>query len=263
MPESLPCRICASATRSLGRLRVLARHDVGFHQCRGCGFAQTDDPWWLDEAYSDAITATDLGLLARCRTMARRVPAVLACTPALRLPVLDWGGGYGTLTRMLRDAGIDCHHHDPYCSNVHARGFEGSLEDRDRWGAVLAIEVLEHLVDPWPFLRAAASRTDLLIATTAVVTEPAPPLDSWWYWAPEHGQHVSFYSARSLRRIAGELGMDYVPAGSLHVFARGHHPALRALMRFSPLRRAALAVRRPRGLLQSDYADAVRRSMGG
>lgn len=262
MPDSPPCRICSTATRPIGRLAVLGRHDVGFHQCPLCGFAQTDQPWWLEEAYSDAISATDLGLLARCRAMAHRVPALLACTSVLRLPVLDWGGGYGTLTRMLRDAGIDCRHYDPYCLNVHALGFEGSLEDQHRWGAVLAIEVLEHLVDPWAFLRAAAARTDLVIATTAVVSEPAPPLDSWWYWAPEHGQHISFYSARSLRRIASELGMVYVPTGSMHVFARGHHPALRALMRFSPLRRAALAVRRPSGLLQSDYAHVVRRTMG-
>jgi hypothetical protein len=263
MPEAPRCRVCGAPTRPLGRLRVLGRHDVGYHQCPSCGFAQTDDPWWLAEAYADAITATDLGLLARCRTMSRRIPSVLACTGALRGPVLDWGGGYGTLTRMLRDAGIDCRHHDPHCANIHARGFEARLEDRERWGAVLAVEVLEHLPDPWSFLRPAAARTDLIVATTCPVHEPARPLGSWWYWAPEHGQHVSFYSRRSMRRIAAELGMTYVPAAGLHVFARGLGALPRLAMRVAPLRRALLAARRPRGLLAADYAAAVRAGSGG
>ena len=254
------CRICSSATRPLGRQLVLGRHDVGYHQCTACGFAQTDDPWWLGEAYCDAITATDLGLLARCEAMSRRIPAILACGPALREPVLDWGGGYGTLTRMLRDAGIDCHHFDPHCPNIHARGFEATLDCRPRWGAVIAIEVLEHLVDPWSFLRPAAERTDLIIASTCPVHVPARPLGRWWYWAPEHGQHVSFYSRPSLRRIATALGMAYVPAAGLHVFARGASVGSRLAMRARPARWAALACRRPEGLLARDYARAVRRA---
>jgi hypothetical protein len=135
--------------------------------------------------------------------------------------VLDRDGGYGAITRTRRDAGIDCRHYNPNSRNVRALGFEGSLEDQDGWGAVLTSEALEHLVDPWALLRAAAVRTDLVIATTAVVQDPVPPLDSWWYAAPEHEKHISFYSARSLRRIASEPGTDCVPAGSMHVFALG------------------------------------------
>ena len=161
-------------------------------------------------------------------------------------------------TRMLRDAGIDCRHHDPHCANIHARGFEARLEDRERWGAVLAVEVLEHLPDPWSFLRPAAERTDLILATTNCVTEPAPPLGEWWYWAPEHGQHVSFYARRSMRRIADRLGMRYVPAGGVHAFVRGGSAASRLAMRVSPIRPALLPLRRPKGLLARDYAEAVK-----
>jgi Methyltransferase domain len=252
------CRVCGAASRCIGSMRILGRHEPRYHQCPACGFVQTDGPWWLDEAYADAITATDLGLLARCSSLAVRIPSVLACTGALRGAVLDWGGGYGTLTRMLRDRGIDCRHWDPHCRNVHAPGFESSLDARPRWDAVLAVEVLEHLADPWEFLRPAAARTDLILATTALVGEPAPPLGSWWYWAPEHGQHVSFYARRTMERIARELGMTYVPAGQVHVLARGLGLPARLAMRSSPLRRALLALRRPRGLLARDYAAAVR-----
>lgn len=259
--DSPSCRICASPMRVLGTLRLLGRHEPRFHQCQGCGFVQTDGPWWLAEAYSDAITATDLGLLSRCRTLTKRIPSVLACTDALHGSVLDWGGGYGTLTRMLRDSGIDCWHSDPYCQNIHARGFESSLEARERWDAVLAAEVIEHLADPMSFFRAAAARTDLIVATTETVTVPAPPLDDWWYWAPEHGQHVAFYSRGALRHIGTVIGMRYVRAGRLHVWTRRAGPLSRLAMQSSPIRRALFALRKRRSLLGKDYADAVARLM--
>jgi hypothetical protein len=257
------CRTCGGATAEIGRQLVLGRHDVGYRQCRACGFAQTQDPWWLAEAYSEAITGTDLGLLGRCRTMSARIPPLLACAGVAREPVLDWGGGYGTLTRMLRDAGVDCRHHDPHCGNVHARGFEASLEDRERWGAVIAVEVLEHLVDPWEFFRPAAARTDLIIATTGIVHEPAQPLGKWWYWAPEHGQHVSFHSRRSLALVASRLGMRHLRSGGLHVFVRGAGPLRRLAIRCAPAWRRVQAMAPRRSLLQDDYARAVRHARRG
>ena len=263
-PDDTPsCRICAAPMRALGTLRILGRHEPRLHQCTACGFVQTDGPWWLDEAYSDAITATDLGLLARCRALSARIPSVLACTSALHGPVLDWGGGYGTLTRMLRDQGVDCWHSDPYCSNIHARGFDASLESRERWAAVLAVEVIEHLADPMDFFRRAAARTDLIIATTETVSIPAPALDDWWYWAPEHGQHVAFYSRLALARIGDAIDMRYVRAGRVHAWTRDAGPLQRLAMVQSPLRRALLALRRRKSLLGSDYTAAVRRLMPG
>jgi len=66
-----------------------------------------------------------------------------------------------------------------------------------------------------------------------------------------------------MRRIAAELGMNYVPAAGLHVFARGLGALPRLAMRVAPLRRALLAAGRPQGLLAADYAAAVRAGSGG
>lgn len=253
------CRVCSSVVRTLGVMRVLGRHDPRLHQCGSCGFVQTDPPWWLDEAYSQPITSADVGLLARCQRLAGRTRGVLACAGALDGPVLDWGGGYGTLTRMLRDRGVDCRHWDPHTQNVFAQGLEAALGDRDRWTAVLASEVLEHLPDPWSFFLPAAARTDLIVATTTLVSVPAPAIGAWHYWSPEHGQHVSFYSLRSMEVIAARLGMRYVPAGQLHVFARGMGAVRRAVLRVSALRRAAAACRRRRPLIGRDHDAALQR----
>lgn len=252
------CRICGAASRSLGEARVLGRHPARASQCPDCGFAQLEDPCWLGESYAEAITASDVGLLARCRRIEPRIRGVLACTGRSAGTVLDWGGGYGTLTRMLRDRGIDCRHSDPHCANLFARGFEEDLESRDRWDAVVAIEVMEHLVDPWSFLRPASARTDLILMTTDLVTEPAPPLDGWWYWGFEHGQHVSFHSRRSMEHVARALGMRYVQAGALHVLVRGASAPARLALRASLVRRIAAAVVRRRSLIGADHARAVR-----
>ena len=250
------CRTCGAGMRPLGTLRVLGRHDARADQCERCGFVQLADPSWLAEAYAEAITGTDVGLLARCRHLEPRIRGVLACGGRSSGTVLDWGGGYGTLTRMLRDRGIDCRHWDPHCANIFARGFESELGARGRWDAVIAVEVLEHLVDPWSFFRPVAERTDLIIATTELVTEPAPRFDAWAYWGAEHGQHVSFHSARSLGHVAEALGMHYLKAGPVHVFSRRLSAVASAAMRMSLARRLAAAIGRRRSLIGPDHAAA-------
>lgn len=256
------CRLCAGPVDRVRSMKVLGRHEVGLHQCRMCRFIQTDTPWWLDEAYSSAITATDVGLVARCTALSGRIPSVLACAPRRGSSVLDWGGGYGLLTRMLRDRGIDCWHWDPHCVNIHAPHHGADVTDRERWGAILAVEVLEHLVDPWQFFRPAALKADLLVVTTCLAPEGPIPGKDWWYWAPEHGQHVSFYTRRSMEHVADEIGMVYTPAGQMHVFSRGIGTARRLAMRISPVRRVIERMRRTRSLLRADYREAVNRASG-
>jgi 2-polyprenyl-3-methyl-5-hydroxy-6-metoxy-1,4-benzoquinol methylase len=79
----------------------------------------------------------------------------------------DAAGGYGMLTRMMRDLGFDFYWSDAYCENLMARGFEyspavGNCE------AVTAMEVMEHLTDPLPFVEniLKESGADSLIFTT-------------------------------------------------------------------------------------------------
>lgn len=236
-------------------MKILGRREGRLFQCIDCGYAQFASPDWLDEAYLDAITATDLGLLQRCIRNARRIRALLAAAGVIRLPVLDWGGGYGTLTRLLRDAGIDCRHWDPHCTNLFARGFEASPASR-RWGAVIALEVFEHLVDPWEFLGEASSIADLVIFSTELVGEPAPPC-GWHYYAPEHGQHVGFLSKRGLDLVAARTNMHAMSLGALHVLSRGIGPVRRLIMRWSPARRGASMCLRTTSRLAVDYREAM------
>jgi hypothetical protein len=114
---------------------------------------------------------------------------------------LDYSGGYGILTRMMRDIGFDYYWFDLYEKNQMACGFEGTI-DNSRYELVSFYEVLEHLPSPMDELSRIFRLTDNLLFTTALLPDPLPQLDQWNYYGMEHGQHISFYSQKTFQRIS-------------------------------------------------------------
>jgi len=165
---------------------------------------QTDPPHWLAEAYAAAICVLDTGAIARNQITSRltgRVANLLGLSAADR--GLDLGGGHGVLTRMLRDAGWNFFWSDKYAENLFARGFEGPCEPG--YALFTAFEVAEHLSDvrdEWT--RWFACRPRALLIGTELRDRRG---EDWYYYLPEIGQHVAFYSAETMRYI-GRL-FDY------------------------------------------------------
>jgi len=246
---------------------VLQDVPVTYVLCTSCGSVSLPDPTWLDRAYAEAIGALDVGLLERCWQLANVTHAVVAAERLGDGPFLDFAGGYGTLTRLMRDRGLRFQHVDPYCDNVFARGFEGALPGR--YALVTAFEVLEHLPDPVAALEPVAAATDLLLLTTQVLPEPAPLPGRWAYYAPETGQHVTFSTVPGLRALAEALDYEVLTAGRLvHLFHRRPvRPATRLMLRDERLAYAVGALRgeraRRRGLTATDSAAAARALRGG
>ena len=211
------CTICGSETRLSHRATVLSRYDVAYLYCSQCGLLQTEPPHWLDEAYSDAIALSDTGLLTRNIAVAMRLTALLTFAFPRDVRCVDAGGGYGVLTRLMRDIGFDFYWTDPFCANLFAKGFEA-----DRAGGsfpvVTAFEVMEHLHDPIEFIRQAMAKYHgaAFAFSTQLFDGSPPPLD-WPYYSFETGQHVSFYQRRTLRHIADVLGMRLYSSGHFHL----------------------------------------------
>jgi hypothetical protein len=215
------CLVCSGELLHFANGQVLGDQEVEYRKCSRCGLVAAVNPTWLDRSYSQAITKLDIGLLNRSMLMSNITAAVLRSERLRTGPFLDWAGGYGTLTRLMRDRGYDFRHADPMAENIFSRGFEGDPRV-ERFSMVTAIEVLEHLPDPVEDLAPAAASTDLLLATTQLLPSPTPQPDDWWYYAPETGQHITFYTAESIRALAERLGFPSVVTGSfVHLFHRG------------------------------------------
>ena len=219
------CGGCGSLCQPFDSGVVLGHIEVQYFRCSQCGLVRTEEPTWLDQAYSTPIASIDVGLLTRCIMLADVTEAVVR-TLSPRSRGLDWAGGYGVLTRLLRDRGLDFHHYDPYTRNVFAAGLEG--DPLEEWDLVTLYEVLEHLTDPIADLAPLCAGSPVLLFTTEILPKPAPGVNSWWYYALEAGQHVSFYTMGSLAALADRLGRELVSDGrSVHALcAKGALPRL-------------------------------------
>src|SRR5438128_9866447 len=101
------CPICERARRVCFDATVLGKYNVSYLICDGCGLLQTEYPYWLNEAYTSAILDIDTGLLARNVALSKRLSPLLFFLSGRDGPYLDIAGGYGLITRLMRDIGFD------------------------------------------------------------------------------------------------------------------------------------------------------------
>jgi hypothetical protein len=209
--------------------RVLSRYEAIFDYCHTCGFLRARQPNWLREAYATAISAADTGLVSRNISVARKLTSVLyfLFNERGKGRYLDIAGGYGILTRLMRDNGLDFYWSDKYCDNLMARGFEYH-PDLAPCRAVTAIEIMEHLEDPAAFVCEALkyAQAGTFIFTTELFEGPPPVPGQWWYYSFETGQHISFFQYRTLEVLARRLGLTLASGGGLHVFSRNRISSL-------------------------------------
>jgi Methyltransferase domain len=247
------CWICRGQTDVLGRVDILG-HPVAFHRCRTCGSVRTEEPFWLEEAYSRPTP--DLGLVDRNLHQVRAVKFIFAALGG-RGKLLDFGAGTGLLVRLLRDRGVDAWWSDPMAKNQLARGFEADLRP-GRWKAITAIEVLEHIPRTADVVANLMVTTDCLIVSTLPIPEPAPAFHAWWYYLLDEGQHVSFPSVRGLRKLASENGARLISVGSTHLIVRTSHTRALLLAGILHGMRAIAKIRsRRRSLLGNDAVSVA------
>lgn len=215
------CPICRNGMEKAFSATVLKKHQVGYFYCPECGFLQTEKPFWLEEAYRTAIADADTGLLQRNIHYSKKLASIIYFLLKREGAYLDIAGGYGVLTRLMRDYGFDFFWSDPYCENIFAKGFSLS-ETQPPFDVITAFEVVEHVLDPLEFFRTSLSETGartVLFSTELFSGEP-PRADEWWYYTLTTGQHISFYQLRTLRRIADELGLNLYSNKGIHMLSQ-------------------------------------------
>jgi len=119
---------------------------------------------------------------------------------------LDYGGGDGLLSSLLRDDGWDSTSYDPFVD------FSTGIEDLGQFNLITAYEVFEHVPNPTTLL----AEIGALLAHDGMVIFSTLTSDgqiarnqriSWWYAAPRNG-HISLFSSRSLLILARSQGLS-------------------------------------------------------
>lgn len=219
----MSCPICASLMKPLFSMMVLNKYKASYEVCNICGFLRAHEPYWLDEAYSSAIAAADTGLVARNISIASKLAGALYWSLGERGEgrYLDTAGGYGLLTRLMRDMGFDFYWADKYCDNLIAPGFE-YIPERGPCRAVTAIEVMEHLVDPAAFIQETLTipGVQALLFTTELYEGTPPRPEDWWYYAFETGQHIAFFQRKTLEMLGNRLDLKFASANGIHIFSK-------------------------------------------
>lgn len=212
------CKICGEETHVIFNAKVLYKYDVDYFQCNTCGFGQTEQPYWLEEAYLSPINLSDTGVMYRSERMTKIVTSLICLFLNKKGKFLDYAGGLGVFTRAMRDIGFDYYWQDPYTKNELARGFEGSLDTK--YEAVTTFESFEHFEFPCEELEKILALTDTIILTTDLISQPAAKHADWWYYCSEHGQHVAFHSKNSFKAMAKKYGLQYHNMMNVHILTK-------------------------------------------
>lgn len=217
------CNICSSDMLFFAQELLLAKYSVNYYRCSFCGYIHTEEPYWLEESYSSAISCSDIGLIHRNLIMSVKTQAIISTWFDSSKCFLDFAGGYGMLVRLMRDAGYNFHWKDKYCLNLFAAGFTSEDYNNVCYELVTAFELFEHMQNPLSEIEHISFFSRNILFSTEIIPKEVPRPDSWWYYGLNHGQHISFYTLKSLQVIADKLSLNFYTDGtSLHMFTDKH-----------------------------------------
>ncbi len=211
----MKCKVCKQSTKEIFTGRVLGKYTIRYFYCDYCGFLQTEEPYWLEEAYSEPINISDTGYLQRNIYLSKIVTILLSLFFNKDAKFLDYGGGYGVFVRLMRDIGFDFYWYDKYTPNIFAKGFEH--KDSNKYEAITAFECFEHFVNPIDEIEFLLKMSRNIILTTELLPNPVPNPQDWWYYGLNHGQHISFYSKKTFYFIARKYNLHYANLRNLHL----------------------------------------------
>ncbi len=210
------CKICNQSNKKIFSAKLLNKYEIEYFHCDNCGFLQTEEPYWLEEAYSESINISDTGYLQRNISLSKKIAILLTLFFDRNAKFLDYAGGYGVFVRLMRDIGFDFYWDDKYTENIFAKGFEYR---NDNIGAITTFESFEHFVHPLEEIEKILTISKNIIFTTLMLPNPVPYPKEWWYYGLEHGQHISFYDKRTFEYIAKKYSLNYIYVDDLHILS--------------------------------------------
>jgi len=235
------CKICTNPISDIGTAQVLGKYTARYVACGTCEVIYPEHPHWLEESYASAIANTDTGLVRRNISSALFVSILLKTIRGKGWRGVDYGGGYGMFTRILREKGHNFFSYDRYCENLFSKQYVTSCPESGAFDILTAFEVFEHFVDPLNEIQGLLQLSETIVFSTQLRSQKIPLLREWWYYGLDHGQHVTIYSLTTLRFLAQQHNLFLFSNGTdFHVLSKRNLGAVRmwaAFKTFDLLRR--------------------------
>ncbi len=215
----MKCRICNHKTKEFKNTTIMHKYKIDYFYCKECGFIQTEPPYWLEEAYSESINLTDTGIMKRNQTLVNFSTIVICLFFKKHNKFVDYAGGYGIFTRLMRDIGFDFYWSDKYTNNLLAKGF--NYNQNERYDLLTSFESFEHFINPIEEIEKMFKISENILFSTTLTPIEKPLHEKWDYYALEHGQHISFYSIKTMYYIADKYNMYFYTNGkNIHLFTK-------------------------------------------
>ena len=269
------CLICKRQSDAVFTARILNKYDALYYKCSHCGFIQTETPHWLSEAYQSAITSLDVGLVRRNLDLSDLTQRIIDQNFEREARFLDFAGGYGLFVRLMRDKGYNFFRQDKFCPNLFAANYDvDDSPPATKFELVTAFEVFEHLPDPGQEIQKIFEFSDSVLCTTEIVPpNPIARAEDWWYFAPETGQHISFFSARALEILARQINCYLWTDGHMaHLLTRrkleinpfAPSPGRLSRLVSRAIQKAGFRNQKPpmKSLIEDDYQFAKKKARG-
>ena len=217
---STRCRVCNKTVEAIFSAVLLHKHSAQFFKCSQCGYVQTEEPYWLEEAYNVSINDSDTGMMMRSFWHRNIAATLIYFLFDKKSRVLDYGGGYGVFVRLMRDVGFDFFWQDKHTENLFARGFEFPESEKFTIELLTCFEAFEHFATPVTELENLLSISRNILLSTEFIPEPTPSPDKWWYYGTEHGQHIGFFQKKTFEFLARKYNLYFYTNGhNIHLLS--------------------------------------------
>ncbi len=218
----MKCKICGKEAKIVKESVIRGKYEARYEKCSDCSFMFIENPTWLEEAYEKPINVSDTGYISRNVYLSKKTLLLFTSLFGRKNTYLDYAGGYGVLTRLMRDYGLDFRHHDKYTPNLFAQGFD--YEDRENIEAISCFECFEHLLSPLEEIGDMFKISSNILFSTRLLPKEVPD-DNWEYYGIEHGQHISFYSPETLKFLAKKFNKNLCSDGkNIHLLTEKKIP---------------------------------------
>jgi SAM-dependent methyltransferase len=214
-----------SCAEAMGIHLPISGEPIYYAYCQACGFcyAPTMCAWSLDtfrqKIYNQDYAAIDPDYIEKRPSHNANWLVKLFKDLPKEIQHLDYGGGNGMLSDLLKQAGWDSVSYDPF--NLT----DTPMQQLGKFDLLTAFEVFEHVPDVEVLMHQLCSllnENGLIIFSTLVSDGHILPHQrlTWWYASPRNG-HISLFSNKALQLCAQKFQFNLASFNDgLHIMFR-------------------------------------------